>query len=396
MSYQTKIAGLLLLLGSLSGYAAETSTAAVCYVVFDAGSSGTRLYVYERQEERQWLEHAGPKVSALADPVRQIRGKTHADVDAVTSEVVDALDKIKQDGSPDKQNKPAWLAFDWASKCRLQGAYVYATAGMRLAEQENREQSALLWGNLKRKLQDKVGVGVAVSARTLTGYEEGLYAWLSVREQKQHNRFGIAEMGGASAQVTFPCPKCRTKDDAVKTVMVAGKPLRMYSYSFLGLGMDEAPKTIGHNSIVSGGVCEYGAALSHANWKKADCAHAISIADAKGIRDPFNYRGNTLGTTRQVPLRKAAVDDWFLTGVFTHMNASELNTCCQSKGQCFNEATSCFRSVYLGQYLHDLNLPKTAQKADASWTLGAVLCGATQCLQRASKPICRWSNQGCL
>lgn len=395
MPYQTKIAGLLLLLGSLSGYAADTPTAPACYVVFDAGSSGTRLYVYE-QQDRKWLEHAGPKVSALADPVRQIRGKTHADLDAVTTEVVDALDKMKQDGPADKQGKAAWVGFDWSSKCRLQGSYVYATAGMRLAEQENREQSAVLWGNLKQKLQAKVGAGVEVNTRTLTGYEEGLYAWLSVRDQKQHNRFGIAEMGGASAQVTFPCPKCGSKDDAVKTVMVDGKPLRIYSYSFLGLGMDEAPKTIGHNSVASGGACEYGAGISHVNWKQADCAQQMSIADRQGIHDPFNYRGNTLGTTRIIPLKRAAVDNWFLTGAFAHMDASGVETCCQNKGQCFNEATSCFRNVYLEQYLQNLKMPATAQKADASWTLGAVLCGATQCLQQASKPICRWSNQGCL
>ncbi len=52
-------------------------SASSCNIIFDAGSSGTRLYIFEQQGE-QWLSHAGPKVSALADPVREIRGKTWA------------------------------------------------------------------------------------------------------------------------------------------------------------------------------------------------------------------------------------------------------------------------------------------------------------------------------
>ena len=44
-----------------------------CQIVFDAGSSGTRLYVYEKKNN-SWIEHEGPKGSALADPVREIRG----------------------------------------------------------------------------------------------------------------------------------------------------------------------------------------------------------------------------------------------------------------------------------------------------------------------------------
>lgn len=81
-----------------------------CYILYDAGSSGTRLYVYE-QQGKNWLEHEGPKVTALADPVREFRGKKWQDADAVLNEVVAALDSIKQDG-PVKNNKPAWKAFD--------------------------------------------------------------------------------------------------------------------------------------------------------------------------------------------------------------------------------------------------------------------------------------------
>jgi hypothetical protein len=236
-----------------------TATAPVaCQVVFDAGSSGTRLYVYARQGAG-WTEHAGPRTDALADPVRQIRGKRHADIDTVTTNVVEQLNRVRFDGPMRTDGKPEWTAFDWPTRCRISDAMVLATAGMRIAEQEDPQRSRELWSGLQRKLQQRLGAGVRVQARTLTGFEVGLYAWLAVREARADSRFGIAEMGGASAQVSFPCPQCDPTDDAVRTVTVKGQPLRFYSYSFLGLGQDEGTKTLGLADS-----CCWGAALKQA------------------------------------------------------------------------------------------------------------------------------------
>jgi hypothetical protein len=400
MTYQTKLAGLCLLISTLgtSALAAEpiqpvaASKPPVCQIVFDAGSSGTRLYVYEKQG-KNWLEHAGPKVSALADPVREIRGKTHGDIDAVTSEVVTALDSIKTAGPVDQKGKAAWSAFDWSKQCQVTATMVLATAGMRVAEQENREKSIELWSNLKQKLQAKLGKTVKVNTRTLTGFEEGLFAWFSVREQKQTDQFGIAEMGGASAQVTFPCKNCDAKDDAVKTVLVGGKPTRIFSYSFLGLGLDEASKSLGGIADA----CVYGAGETQANWKVADCSQQIAITDEQGVRDPYNYSGTQRGTHRRIPIASANSSNWFLTGAFNFMDDSQIQTNCAAKGKFFgDEKSACFRPVYLAKYLQSVQIPASAQKADASWTLGAVICTASHCLKKASAPICRWSDKGCL
>lgn len=291
-----------------------------CYIMYDAGSSGTRLYIYEKKGT-DWIEHEGPKVSALADPVREIRGKTRKDIETVTTEVVSALDAIKQDG-PVKEGKPKWKAFDWTGQCNVVAANIFATAGMRIAEQENRGASAELWKTLEHKLIEKVGKSVAVATRTITGYEEGLYAWLAVRKEKNHNQFGIVEIGGSSSQVTFPCSQCDGADDATRTVMVEGRPLQIYSYSFLGLGQNEAPRTLGVPPS-----CEYGIGSVDPAWKAEDCADRISIMDVQGIRDPYNYNGNERGTHNRVPIHRADVADWFLTGAFNYMKDSEFNTC---------------------------------------------------------------------
>lgn len=361
-----------------------------CYIVFDAGSSGTRLFVYEKQGTA-WREHQGPKVSALADPVREFRGKKNADIDAVTAEVVSALDGIKQQGPADDKGKAKWPAFDWTAQCHVESAMVYATAGMRIAEQENAAQSKVLWDSLKQKLQAKVGEGVPVTTRTLTGFEEGLYAWLAVRHEKKTNRLGISEMGGASAQVAFPCPSCDPADDAVKPVLVDGKPVQIYSYSFLGLGQDEAPKVLGVPAA-----CAYGAGASQPKWTVGDCGSQLVLRDADGIRDPYNYSHGQRGTHKKIPTGKADVSAWVLTGAFNYLDDSQIGTCCASRGQCYEQDTSCFRPVYLDKYLQTLNIPKTSEKMDASWTLGAAVCAVDGCLKTAQPLVCNWRAEGCL
>ena len=363
---------------------------AECYVIYDAGSSGTRLFIYEKQKTN-WLVHSGPKVSALADPVREIRGKTNNDIDAVTTEVVTALDAIKQDGSIDKEGKAKWQAFNWSKQCHVVSVDVYATAGMRIAEQKNMNKSLELWNNLKQKLKAKMGEAVQINTRTLTGFEEGLFAWLTVRDQKKNNDFGLVEMGGASSQVTFPCAKCDPSDNATRPVLIDGTIVQMYSYSFLGLGKDEAPKTLGNPAS-----CSYGIGQTKKNWKVDDCASQITLMDSQGIRDPYNFNGNHLGTYRQIPTNQTDVKNWVLTDNFNRWSNNQINTCCVNAGQCTDESNACFRAVYFSKYLQSLNVPQTSEKMNTSWTLGAVICGAENCLQKATPLICRWLDKGCL
>ena len=358
--------------------------APACHIIFDAGSSGTRLYVYERQGS-QWIPHAGPKVGALADPVREIRGKTWHDAEAVTDEVVQALDDIKREGPDNGHGKPAWSAFDWSTQCAVASAKVFATAGMRLAEQGNRPKSNEIWDMLEQKLQAKLGM--AVTTRTLTGYEEGLYAWLAIREEKPNPRFGLVEMGGASSQVTFPCKAC----EEARVVQVQGEPVRLYSYSFLGLGQDVAFDLFGGTPE-----CAHGVGLTQPAWTPEKCAAHISINTPQGIRDPYNFGPDGLGAYNDIPTGKADIGEWVLTGAFQFMKASDIDNYCRNDVDGFNAVASCFRSVYQPEYLDSLGVSPLSNKDEASWTLGAVICEATDCLQETGTLPCRWSGEGCL
>ena len=362
-----------------------------CHIIYDAGSSGTRLYIYQHKKD-EWIEHQGAKVAALADPIRANRGKSFKDLNAVIDEVITALDSIRQDGALDQHGKAKWQAFDWQTDCQLASVQVLATAGMRLAEYENRKNSHLLWQTLKQKLQEKLGTTVPITAHTLTGFEEGLFTWLAVKETRKDNAFGIAEMGGASAQITFPCTDCRNEKNAVHPVIIDDKVQKMYSYSFLGLGQDEAAKTLGLPTS-----CEYGIATKQLNWKINHCYQHINLSEFKGLRDPYNFQAQRRGSHHQIPVYQTAIKHWVLTGAFNYDKDEDIQNCCINKGQCYQAETACFRPIYLRKYLHLMGIPITSEKQNARWTRGAMLCAETHCLAKVKNSLsCRWSAQGCL
>ncbi|WP_108649918.1 nucleoside phosphatase [Dongshaea marina] len=356
-----------------------------CQIIYDAGSSGTRLYIYQ-QQGKSWLAHSGPKVAALADPVRELRGKNWQDADAVVDAVVGALDAIRQPGPLNSKGDPRWSAFDWQKLCRVTSVEVLATAGMRIAEQRHRERSRELWQKLNQGLQAKLGKDVPIQTRTLSGFEEGLYAWIAVRRSQPSNRFGIVEMGGASSQVAFPCPECKQ----AKTVEIRGKSVKFYSYSYLGLGQDEAPKTLGFPKM-----CAYGVGLEHRDWQPANCRSRIRIRTPQGMFDPYNLGEKGYGTYHSTPIAKADVERWILTGAFEYMKSSDIQQCCEQRGKCYQPQTACYRANYLPEFLQSLGV-RSKEIARASWTLGAAICNATDCLRNSGKLLCRWSKKGCL
>jgi hypothetical protein len=328
-----------------------------CFIIYDAGSSGSRLFIYQ-QTATGWLNHPGPKTEALADPVRGNRGKTMADADTVVGSLVSALDDVRHVGPLDENGKPQWVAFDWQQQCRIEAAAVYATAGMRLAERLDAEASRLLW----KKLNERLGatLGVPVTTRTLTEYEEGLYAWLASRESQVDARFGVAEMGGASLQVTFPCPLC----EGARRVRVKGVPMDIFSYSFLGWGQDEAWKKIGDIPA-----CQRGAGKENPAWRLADCESGMTgfaatvSAVAKMIRDSGDLR-------------------WRLTDAFSYMQATDIDSYCREGiDSGFKPKSACFRAAYLQYVLDTLALPAESEPSNVNWTLGAVVCHVTRCLE---------------
>lgn len=358
--FVTVLAVIFLFLGACTRQVEPDPTTIVlpaCHIIYDAGSKGTRLYVYE-QTETGWLEHGGPKTGALADPVRAIRGRTMADATAVVDEIVNALESMRVNGPLNKKGKPKWPAFDWRQQCDVQTVSVYATAGMRLAEQKNAVDSEVLWDLLNKRLSEAVGMGV--TTRTLSGFEEGLFAWLATRESQDDDDFGIAEMGGASIQVSFPCPQCET----ARQVKVKDQQVAIYSHSFLGWGQDEAWKRFG-----SSPTCELGVALDDPGWNVTDCSAGMG-----GFADTALTIANSV--------RAAETQRWYLSGAFRYMKDDDMDQFCRKGTDSgFEPVSSCFRAVYFQNVLDTLGLPVDAKSGGVDWTLGAVVCTATKCLE---------------
>lgn len=344
----------------------------VCQVIYDAGSSGTRLYIYQ-QTGTGWIKHRGPRMAALADPVLGNHKKTIADVDALADTIVAALVDIGSEGPLNENGEPKWPAFEWQTQCRLDSVAVYATAGMRLAERSNPSGSEYLWKVLNQKLS--TALGMAVTTRTLTGFEEGLFAWLAAREVQEDEYFGIAEMGGASAQISFPCAECK----ASRQVIVQGSDIAMVSFSFLGMGQDEAWKSQTDHSR-----CKRGVGLKNPGWLIADCSDDIDIPDL-------------IGEQVREFVKQADVRRWLLTGAFGYSKSTDIDDFCRANiDSGYKPKTSCFRAVYQPYFLNSLGVPMSSELSDVDWTLGAAICTVSDCLAKAGPPECQWSERGCI
>lgn len=328
-----------------------------CYIIYDAGSSATRLFIYQ-ETAKGWLKHKGPQTGALSDPVRGTRGKSMSDVNNTISDVLITLDDIRRMGPPDNNGEPQWTAFDWQTHCSTLAAAVYATAGMRLAEKQDARNSALLWTRLNDRLSEKLGV--SVTTRTLTEYEEGLYSWLALRELREDGNFGVAEMGGASLQVTFPCPSC----EAAPKVRVKDRTVAIFGHSFLGWGQDEAWRKFGGSSA-----CSPGAGSKVPDWSVDDCEKAIA-----------GFSGASADITALV--KDSGDLKWYLSSAFSYMQSTDIDYFCRRGiNSGFEPESSCFRAIYLEHVLDTLALPAGYELSDLNWTLGAVVCSVTQCLE---------------
>ena len=365
--FKTSIKRLFLLFFVIFGINAYSEQINSCYAIFDAGSSGTRLFIYE-QTNNGLVEHIGAKVSAIADPIREIRGKTWNDANSTIDDLILALDKIKNNSKE---------SFDWEKECDLKSISVYATAGMRIAELENSAKSNEFYSMLHEKLQKRVKNSTIVNTRTISGYEEGLYKWISVYKQKGYDDFGLVEVGGASAQIAYSCEECEKQNsESSKLIYLgAGKSKVIYSKSFLGLGVDEAVKVFGLSNE-----CSYGIGEKKANWDFENCANKISLGEKDYLINP--YTSNKKAEYINLPKTLKNTKKWLLAGAFTHLSDDAIDSCCMKKGKCHNEKHSCFNAVYLNKFLLKLGVPVNSDKIDVSWTYGAVTCEINDCLKK--------------
>jgi golgi apyrase len=226
-------------------------------VILDAGSSGSRVYVYkwlnaqaakskgdnevlgrlpELKTHKKWNKKAHPGISTFGPKPEEV-GPEHL------KELVEfAQEIVPEDEVP---NTPIFLL---------------ATAGMRLVPEDQRvavlEHACRFFRRATRfRLPD-----CDLHVQVIPGETEGLYGWIAVnyllggfdrpdehQHGKGHHTYGFLDMGGASAQIAFAPNATEAEKHAndlkllrLRTVGGEEMEYRVFATTWLGFGANEA------------------------------------------------------------------------------------------------------------------------------------------------------------
>jgi hypothetical protein len=398
-----------------------------CQLIFDAGSSGTRLYVYENSN--------GDLREVYADPIEVNIGISWALEKKQCGETTCTDENIK--------NAVANLIREFHQKkgphCRagIAAVNLYSTAGMRLAAQkQGRSAIAETYKNLTAEiLKTFASFGDEysslteqnISARTLAGQEEGIYTWLSINTlNKNRNKLnGIIEIGGASLQLVYPCGENDQQclNNAV-TVFYQNNRVSLFSYSWLGLGRAEAFRIY---NTEKGFPCNPVADSDNQSPFDYDqCLASIAESFTKNddhgfvLLDPLNYNTQDAKGRKVVISIPAGTEFHGAGGIgFENLNSLKLDAaeiCNQTvanliahKDDTFKSIkytpehllkSQCFARLYFATLLENiagLNLASNEREIDGvkvGWTLGAAICEQTNCVDRKDLS-CRWNKDSC-
>ncbi|KAI5457208.1 putative nucleoside diphosphatase [Mariannaea sp. PMI_226] len=224
-------------------------------VILDAGSSGTRLYVYKWKNHAAAVKDAGTKeLKSLPKIKLEKSKKIHPGV----SSFADSIASI----GPDHLKDLIEIALDEVphEKVPQTPIYLMATAGMRLLPEM--QQKALLQtmctylrANSKFILPD-----CDAHIQVISGETEGLYGWIAANyllggfdiprthdHGKDHHTYGFLDMGGASAQIAFAPNSTESEKHAndlklVRMRTLDGTPTeyKVFTSTWLGFGANQA------------------------------------------------------------------------------------------------------------------------------------------------------------
>ncbi|KZL81163.1 gda1 cd39 family protein, partial [Colletotrichum incanum] len=224
-------------------------------IIFDAGSSGTRLYVYKWKDHAKAIKHASvDELQSLPKIKLQTSKKTHPGVSSFA-------EKPEEIGREHLQSLiDIALKEVPGSKVADTPVYLMATAGMRLLP--DHQQKALL-RNMCSYLQQNTRFSLPdcnTNIQVISGETEGLYGWLATNyllggfdhpdkhtHGKGHHTYGFLDMGGASAQIAFAPNNTEAEKHAndlklvrLRTIDGSTVEHRVFTATWLGYGANQA------------------------------------------------------------------------------------------------------------------------------------------------------------
>ncbi|TGZ65573.1 hypothetical protein CRM22_005799 [Opisthorchis felineus] len=224
-------------------YALASNVGLMHAVVLDAGSTSTKLNLYE------WVDDPF-RTNAQVKQIADSRVKP-----GISSYVEQPFEAYKQLQVP-LQTLVANLSEEERRKTPV---YLAATAGMRLKLLEDPLGSLDLFDKIRRGLLTS-GLLVEVPnerIRMLSGSEEGLFGWISVNnilnlittdvQVPPDKTVGSLDLGGASTQIAFTpssIPTTMEKTAYMFPLKLFGGQYDVYSHSFLCYGKNEIERRI--------------------------------------------------------------------------------------------------------------------------------------------------------
>lgn len=200
-------------------------------IYMDAGSSGTRLYLYQIEQSNLDL----PMINEVFS--KKVEGGLASFKDntaGVTQPIKKLLDQVSEQLKKNKVN--------------LQEVpiSILSTGGMRLL---TRSEQANIYKSIRQFILKNYHFSLG-KIETISGEEEGLYGWLAVNYlqgtlQRHLPTVGSLDMGNASTQITFEMKdKNIQENDHVFKLRINEQDYTVFSKSFLGLGLREARNSI--------------------------------------------------------------------------------------------------------------------------------------------------------
>ncbi|XP_071329580.1 ectonucleoside triphosphate diphosphohydrolase 6 [Trachinotus anak] len=365
-------------------------------IMFDAGSTGTRIHVFKFQieeKEAPRLAHETfraikPGLSAYAD-----------DPDKCAAGIVELLEVAKSSVPPS-----AW---------NFTPVVLKATAGLRLLPGEKANH---LLDMVRALFLESPFLSRDDSVSIMDGTDEGISAWITINfliggiHSADSPTVGMLDLGGGSTQITFSPQDEKTIQtspiDYIRTFQMFNHTHTVYSHSYLGLGLMSARLAVlgGVDASPLGGSTELVspclAPEYSGSWEHADVVYTV-----KGQKAGEPVYEACLTKVEKVLYRKVtkaseAADMDFYAFSYYYDRAVDLGVIEDKKGGtitvsdyieaarrvCSGPSVSplqspflCLDLVYISVLLQELGFPphkqfklaRTINQVETSWALGA-------------------------
>lgn len=363
-------------------------------VMFDAGSTGTRVHVFKFQIENQGaprLDHETfraikPGLSAYAD-----------DPQKCSAGLLELLE-VARSSVP-------------ASMWNRTPVVLKATAGLRLLPGEKADQ---LLDQVRALFLESPFLSTEDGVSIMDGTDEGISAWITINfltgglQGSDPPTVGMLDLGGGSTQITFSPRNEKTiqmsPTDDIRTFQMFHRTHTVYTHSYLGLGLMSARLAVlgGENASPSGGSTELVSPCLapgfSGSWEHADVVYTV-----KGQKEGEPVYEACLNKVQKVLYRKLmdapeAADVDFFAFSFYYDRAVDLQVIDGKKGGTirvsdYSQAAQrvcsgpsdlqnpflCLDLVYISVLLQELGFPpnkqlrlaRTINQVETSWALGA-------------------------